>query len=59
MYAKSGTGPEHPRETLRTPQNTPEHPPDRPEFTGTPVITKIRLKKIQNQNKPKISSTNQ
>ena len=47
VYVKSGTGPEHPRKTLRTPQNTPEHPPDWQDFTGTPVITKIRLKKYK------------
>ena len=46
MSVKAGTGPEHSRNTLRTPRNTPEHPPpppDRLNLPGTPLITKVKL----------------
>ena len=45
VSVKAGT----PRNTLRTPRNTPEHPPDGLDTPRTPLITKIRK---NNNSKP-------
>ena len=46
-----GTPPEPPQAGAYISQDTPEHPPTGRTPLGTPLITKIRPKKLQNQKK--------